>query len=391
MALTILSDALKRFLKLEASGGIVLVAAAAFAMLLANGPLAFFYTALLDLPVAVLVGALEIHKPLILWINDGLMAVFFLLVGLEIKREVAQGELSSIGQAALPAIGAVGGMAVPALVYVLLNLGHPPNLAGWAIPSATDIAFALGVLALMGNRAPASLKLFLLALAVMDDLGAIVIIALFYTADLSTTALALAGIAVAGLAALNMFGVRKLGPYLLVGVFLWVCVLKSGVHATLAGVVVGLAIPLKGGTAGDLEHKLHPWVAYLILPVFAFANAGVPLAGVTLGALLQPVPLGIMLGLFVGKQVGIFTTCWLAIRLGWAKLPEGATWLQFYGVGVLAGIGFTMSLFIGTLAFPEEAGHGAGVRLGVLSGSLLSAVLGAGVLWLAGKPRVTQS
>lgn len=381
MTLTRLSQALSRFMRLEASGGILLVAAAALAMVLSNSGAAGLYVGLLDTPVAVLVGPFEIYKPLILWINDGLMAVFFLLVGLEIKREVMQGELSSLGQAALPGIGALGGMAVPALIYAIVNLGDPARLAGWAIPAATDIAFALGVLALLGRRAPASLKLFLLALAVMDDLGAIVIIALFYTAELSALALGMAAAGIVGLVTLNILGVRRLAPYMLVGTFVWVCVLKSGVHATLAGVVVGLSIPLRD--VGDaeppltrLEHMLHPWVAFAILPVFAFANAGVPLAGLSPSALLEPVPLGIALGLFLGKQLGVLGFCWAAIRAGWARLPEGASWRQFYGVSVLAGIGFTMSLFIGTLAFPEEGGHGAGVRLGVLVGSLLSATLG---------------
>lgn len=391
MTLATLSDALSRFLRLEAAGGILLVTAAGLAMVLSNTGAADAYVGFLDTPVAVLVGGFEIYKPLLLWINDGLMAVFFLLVGLEIKREVLQGELSSLGQAALPGIGAIGGMAVPALVYTAFNVWDPARMAGWAIPAATDIAFALGVLALLGRRAPASLKLFLLALAVMDDLGAIVIIALFYTTDLSGLALGLAAAGVAALAALNLLGVRRLAPYMLVGTFVWVCVLKSGVHATLAGVVVGLAVPLRGVADQEpplsrLEHMLHPWVAYAILPVFAFANAGVPLAGLSPSALLEPVPLGIALGLFLGKQAGVFAFCWAAIKGGWAQLPEGANWRQFYGVSVLTGIGFTMSLFIGTLAFPDEGGHGAGVRLGVLAGSLLSAAVGYFVLATSHRP-----
>jgi Na+:H+ antiporter, NhaA family len=390
MTLSRLSNALHAFVRLEASGGILLVIAAAVAMVLSNTAAAPLYSGLLDTPVAVSIGALAIHKPLILWINDGLMAVFFLLVGLEIKREVRQGELSSLGQAALPGIGALGGMAVPALIYVLFNRDVSGTLEGWAIPTATDIAFALGVLALLGRRAPTSLKLFLLALAVMDDLGAIIVIAIFYTAELSSLALWLATAAIALLIALNRLGVRRLAPYVLTGVFLWVCVLKSGVHATLAGVVLGLAIPLAGSDdqpspSGQLEHMLHPWVAYAILPIFAFANAGVPLAGVAMDALTAPVPLGILLGLFFGKQLGVFAICALAIKAGLARLPAGASWGQFYGVSVLCGIGFTMSLFIGTLAFPEEAGHGAGIRLGVLAGSLLSAVTGALVLFWTGR------
>lgn len=384
-------SAIREFLRLEAAGGILLVLASALALVWSNSPAAGVYVGLLDTPVAVQVGALKIAKPLLLWINDGLMAIFFMLVGLEIKREVLQGELSSLGQAALPGIAAIGGMAVPALVYVVINMGTPETLSGWAIPAATDIAFALGVLALAGRRVPASLKIFLLALAVMDDLGAIIIIAVFYTADLSLTALGLAGLGILGLLLLNLFGVKRLAPYMLVGLFLWIAVLKSGVHATLAGVVIGLAVPLRG--AGDpehsplrhLEHMLHPWVAFGILPLFAFANAGVSLAGLTFASLLEPVPLGIALGLFLGKQVGVVGFSWAAIRAGLARLPEGANWGQFYGVALLTGIGFTMSLFIGTLAFPQ-VGYSAAVRLGVLSGSLLSAVAGylvlVGASWL---------
>lgn len=385
-------SALREFLRLEASGGIILVAAAIVALVWSNSPAAGLYVDLLDTPVVVQIGALKLAKPLLLWINDGMMAVFFMLVGLEIKREVMEGQLSSLGQAALPGIGAIGGMAVPAITYLLVNAGHPAHYDGWAIPAATDIAFALGVLALVGSRAPASLKIFLLALAVMDDLGAIVIIALFYTADLSLASLALAGIGIVGLIALNMFNVRRLAPYMLVGIFLWVCVLKSGVHATLAGVVIGLAVPLRGGAGEEepplrhLEHMLHPWVAFAILPVFAFANAGVSLAGLSPAVLFEPVPLGIALGLFLGKQVGVMSFCWAAIRLGWAKLPEGANWLQFYGIGLLTGIGFTMSLFIGTLAFPD-VGYSAGVRIGVLTGSLASAVAGYAMLVAASARR----
>ncbi len=385
MPLTPAISAIREFLRLEASGGILLVLAAVLALIWSNSPAAAVYVNLLDTPVVVQVGALKIAKPLLLWINDGLMAIFFMLVGLEIKREVLQGELSSLGQAALPGIAAIGGMAVPALVYVAINIGTPATLSGWAIPAATDIAFALGVLALAGRRVPSSLKIFLLALAVMDDLGAIVIIAIFYSGDLSLTALGLAAAGILGLGLLNLFGVRRLAPYMLVGLFLWVAVLKSGVHATLAGVVIGMAVPLRGRSGTDhsplrhLEHMLHPWVAFGILPLFAFANAGVSLAGLTFGSLLEPVPLGIALGLFVGKQIGVVGFSWAAMRTGMARLPEGATWGQFYGVAVLTGIGFTMSLFIGTLAFPE-VGYSAGVRLGVLSGSLVSAVVGYALL-----------
>ncbi|AWK86501.1 Na+/H+ antiporter NhaA [Azospirillum thermophilum] len=381
--------AIRKFLELEAAGGILLVLAALVAMVLANSPGSPLYSGFLATPVAVQVGALAIAKPLLLWINDGLMAVFFLLVGLEIKREMLEGELSSLSSAGLPAIAALGGMIMPAAVYLAINWGNPATTAGWAIPAATDIAFALGVLALLGTRAPASLKLFLLALAIMDDLGAIVIIALFYTADLSLAALGLAGVGLAVLFAMNRMGVTRIAAYVLVGVFLWVCVLKSGVHATLAGVATAFAIPLR--TAGGerqasplhhLEHTLHPWVAFGILPLFAFANAGVPLTGLTPASLLAPVPLGIALGLFLGKQIGVMGFTWVAIRLGLGRLPEGASWVQFYGMSLLTGIGFTMSLFIGGLAFSGDE-YAAAVRIGVLSGSILCAVAGYLVLHLA--------
>jgi len=382
-------QALLQFLKLEAAGGVLLVVASAVAMIWANTPGGDLYFGLLGTKVSVLFGDAGLSKTLLHWINDGLMAIFFLLVGLEIKREVMEGNLSSLSQAALPSIAAVGGMVVPAAIYLALNWGNPFTTNGWAIPAATDIAFALGILALLGRRAPASLKIFLLAVAIIDDLGAIVIIALFYTADLSQEALGLAGLGVIGLVVLNRAGVTRIAPYVLVGVFLWTCVLKSGVHATLAGVALAFAIPLRGREPGDgplvrLEHMLHPWVAFGILPVFAFANAGVPLAGLSFSALLDPVTLGIILGLFVGKQVGVLATTWMAIRLGLGVLPDGSRWIQVYGVAVLTGIGFTMSLFIGELAF-EGGDQSAAVRVGVLSGSLLSAVVGYAVLFLASR------
>jgi len=379
------------FLRLEAAGGIILVIAAVVALVWANTPAASAYFSLLDTPLAVRVGALNIAKPLLLWINDGLMAIFFLLVGLEIKREVLQGELSSARQAALPGIAALGGMIVPALVYVVFNWGNAIALRGWAIPTATDIAFALGVLALLGNRVPASLKIFLLAVAIIDDLAAIIIIAMFYTAELSLLALALAFVGVAALVVLNTLAVTRIAPYILVGVFIWVCVLKSGVHATLAGVAVGLAMPLRIGDAtGDaplerLEHSIHPWVTYGILPIFAFANAGVSLAGIAPSTALGPLPLGIALGLFIGKQVGVLGVSWLAIRLKLASLPDQATWAHLYGVALLTGIGFTMSLFIGTLAFPDPA-FGASVRIGVLAGSVASALCAYAVLYRSSRP-----
>lgn len=385
--------AIQKFLRLEASGGIVLVFAAIVALVWANSAIAPYYVSILDTPVTVAIGALELHKPALLWINDGLMAIFFLLVGLEVKREILDGELSSMDKALLPGIAAVGGMVAPALVYVAFNIWDPATLNGWAIPAATDIAFALGVLALLGKRVPASLKVFLLALAVMDDLGAIIIIALFYTANLSVFSLAVAGIALVAMIGLNLAGVKRIAPFMLLGVVLWVAVLKSGVHATLAGVAIGLCIPLQGhdeeghSPLRHLEHLLHPWVAFGILPVFAFANAGVSLAGMSFADLLNPVTLGIALGLFVGKQVGVFGLTWVAVKTGIGRMPDGADWRQFYGMSLLTGIGFTMSLFIGTLAFSTQ-GYDAAVRLGVLLGSLMSAVAGYLVLRFATSDRV---
>lgn len=372
---------IREFLRLEAAAGIILFMAAVLGMTLDNSPLRWLYDALLTTTVAIQVGALEIHKPLLLWINDGFMAIFFLLVGLEIKREVLEGELSSFSQAALPGMAAIGGMLFPAGVYVALNLHSPDTMRGWAIPAATDIAFALGVLALLGKRVPASLKIFLLALAIMDDLGAIVIIAIFYTADLSTTSLGLAAIGIGMLIALNLLGVTRIAAYVVTGLFVWICVLKSGVHATLAGVAIAFAIPLRAQDEDGhsplihLEHTLHPWVSYGILPLFAFANAGVSLAGLSMSSLLEPVPLGIAAGLFVGKQIGVFGMTFAAVKFGISSMPEGTTWPQFYGIALLTGIGFTMSLFIGTLAF-EDPSYAPGVRMGVITGSILSAVAG---------------
>lgn len=376
------------FLKHEAAGGVVLLVAAVLALLLNNSPLSWLYDGLLATPVTLRIGAFAIDKPLLLWINDGLMAFFFFLVGLELKRELMIGDLSSMRRALLPMIAAIGGMAVPAVVYLMINAGNPAGLRGWAIPAATDIAFAVGVLALLGPRIPASLKVFLLALAIIDDLGAIIIIALFYAHELSPVALLLAGVGVAALFAMNRFGVRTFMPYVIVGVIMWACVLKSGVHATLAGVALALAIPLDGETDGEsmlerAEHGVANWVKFGVAPIFAFANAGVSLAGITLATALGPIPLGIAAGLFIGKQLGIFASTWAAVRLGIGDLPPGATWTQVYGVAILGGIGFTMSLFIGTLAFPDPA-LAAPVRVGVLLGSLASAFLGYAVLaWAA--------
>jgi Na+:H+ antiporter, NhaA family len=372
----------------EAAGGLVLVAAALLALLASNSPLEGLYGGLLATPVGVRIGLLAIDKPLLLWINDGLMAIFFFLVGLEIKRELLRGELSTFSQAILPVVAAIGGMAVPAIIYIALNAEDPTALRGWAIPAATDIAFAVGVLALLGASVPSTLKIFLLAIAIIDDLGSIVIIALFYTEQLSFASLALAAVGIAVLATLNVRGVTRLAPYALTGVFIWACVLKSGVHATLAGVVVALAIPLgkEGGPSllEELEENLHPWVAFAVLPLFAFANAGVSLEGLSLAKLLEPIPQGIALGLFAGKTIGIFGATWIAVMGGLASKPEGATWLQILGVAMLGGIGFTMSLFIGMLAFPDPA-QAASLRLGVLAGSLASAAAGYAVLVASSK------
>jgi NhaA family Na+:H+ antiporter len=378
---------IRDFMKLEAASGIVLVVAAALALIIANSPLSTVYDAFLNLPVSLQFGALVIAKPLRLWINDGLMALFFLLVGLEIKRELVVGELSSWAKASLPGYCALGGMILPALIYYLLNAGDPVALRGWAIPTATDIAFAVGVLSLLGPRAPAALKIFLLALAIIDDLGAIVIIAVFYTADLSFLSLGLAALGILALAGLNLCGVRRLAPYLLIGLFIWVCVLKSGVHATLAGVAVAAFIPIRSAPGWDgeesllerLEHMLLPWVGFAVMPSFAFANAGVSFAGVSREDLTAPLSLGIALGLFLGKQLGIFVAGWLVVKTGLCRRPEGLSWPAFYGVSLLAGIGFTMSLFIGSLAYDDLA-HATEIRLGVFSGSLLSAI--AGYFWL---------
>jgi len=378
----VLRSLIQRFFQLEAASGLLLIAAAVLALLISNSPFAHFYSSLLDVPVAVQVGALNIAKPLLLWINDGLMAIFFLLVGLELKREVVYGQLATPSQIVLPGAAAIGGMLVPALVYAWFNQGDSEAMRGWAIPMATDIAFALGVLALLGSRVPTSLKLFLMTLAIIDDLGAIIVIALFYSSELSSLSLMLAGAALIGLFALNRLGVRQLGPYLLLGLFLWVCVLKSGVHATLAGVALAFFIPVKGNDPehsplATLEHALHGWVAFGILPLFAFANAGVSLQGMNLQSFLQPVPLGIAAGLLLGKTVGVLGLTAIAVFTRMARLPEGANWGQLLGVAALCGIGFTMSLFVGSLAFTPDVSPYAGQdRMGILTGSLLAAVLG---------------
>ena len=370
----------QEFIRLETSGGIILMIAAVFAMIIANTPLATLYDAILDTYIKVGIGSFEIAKPAILWINDGLMAIFFFLVGLEIKREVLVGELSSFDKAILPIMAAIGGMAVPGLIFAIINWGTPENLNGWAIPTATDIAFALGILALVGSRAPIALKIFLLAIAIIDDLGAIVIIAIFYTSELSINALTISMLGFAAAVALNRMRIQRTTPYLLVGIVMWVFVLKSGVHATLAGVLIAFTIPLKAKNGDEallykMEHGLHPWVAFLILPVFAFANAGVNFTGIGIDDLLQPLTLGIAVGLFLGKQIGVYLATWIGVKSGIARLPENVTWRHVYGVAFLTGVGFTMSLFIGSLAFDAATEMNA-VRLGVVLGSVLSGLFG---------------
>jgi len=369
---------LASFLASESAGGLVLMGAALAAIIVANSPLATAYFAALQ----SVWGGLSIE----LWINDGLMAIFFLMVGLEIKREVLAGGLSSWSQRALPGFAAAGGMLVPALIYIAVNWGNPQTLAGWAIPAATDIAFALGVLSLLGKRVPTSLKVFLAALAILDDLGAVTIIALFYSTGLNMPMLLASFVTLAVLIVMNRMGVRRLLPYLLLGLLLWFFVLQSGVHATLAGVALALCIPL-GKPEEEarspllfLEQKMHYWVAFAVVPIFGFANAGVSLSGITLGNLVDPVPLGVALGLFAGKQIGVFLAAVLAIRAGLAALPEGSNWAQLYGVALLCGIGFTMSLFIGNLAFPGIPHLIDEVKVGVLLGSILSAIGGVIVL-----------
>jgi len=361
-------------------GGAVLGLAAVAALAVANSRFGADYEALLRMTGEVRIGSIGLSKTLDHWINDGLMAVFFLLVGLEIKREVMEGALASAKQAALPVIAAFGGFVTPAAIFAAVNWGDTQALRGWAIPAATDIAFALGVCAMLGRKVPASLKAFLLALAIIDDLMAIVVIAIFYTANLSILALALGGLGVAALAILNLLDVRRPSFYLIAGLFTWVCVLKSGVHATLAGVAVGLAMPLTRhdgrSLLEDTEHALRPWVIFAIVPIFAFANAGVSLHGLTLSNLTAPIPLGIIAGLFIGKQLGVFAASMIAIRLGLAAMPEGTTTAKLYAMAILTGIGFTMSLFIGTLAFDDETVLKQ-VRLGVLVASLLSGIVAA--------------
>lgn len=376
------------FIKKESSAGIILIFVTVLALILQNSALSDAYNNLLHTHVEVRIGNLQIAKPLLLWVNDGLMAVFFFLIGLEVKREIIEGHLSSLGQIALPGIAALGGMVVPALVFIAFNQGESFAMKGWAIPTATDIAFALGILSLLGNRIPVSLKIFLMALAIIDDLGAIVIIALFYTSKLSITSIIVANVALIILFAMNRLGVTKKAAYILVGTVLWVSVLKSGVHATLSGVALAFMIPLsstgkdgkKFSLSKEMERDLHYWVAFMVLPAFAFANAGVDLRGISLTEMFAPVPMGIMLGLFLGKQVGVFGFSWLAIKAGIAKLPKGGSWKQLYGVAILTGIGFTMSLFVDSLAYNDAKIYLFADKLAVLLGSFLSGIVGYFIL-----------
>lgn len=376
-------NTIARLFRMESAAGILLFLAAVLALLIANSPLLKYYELLLSTPVEVRVGALEISKPLLLWINDGLMALFFFLIGLELKREWVEGELADKRNIILPGIAALGGMVIPALIYVYFNYDDPVAIQGWAIPAATDIAFALGVLALLGSRVPITLKVFLTSLAIFDDVGAILIIAFFYTSKISLTALIVVAVCIPILALANRNNVVSKSPYLLIGIIMWVATLKSGVHATLAGVVLALFIPMRSkedpslSPVKTLEHDLHSVVAFFVLPVFAFANAGINLSGVGFEQILHPVPIGIAMGLFLGKQLGVFGFCWFFIKLKLVKMPEGMSWTSLYGISVLSGVGFTMSLFIGSLAF-EETGVNLifDERLGILVGSLLSGVLG---------------
>jgi len=377
-------EAIEKWMKKESSPGILLIFVTIAALFLQNSFLSNFYTSFLHTPVEIRFGELHIAKPLLLWVNDGLMAIFFFLIGLEVKREVMEGHLSSLKQVTLPAIAALGGMMIPAFVFIVFNKGESFAMNGWAIPTATDIAFALGILSLLGSRVPVSLKIFLMALAIIDDLGAIVIIALFYTSELSTLSISIAAVSLLILFLMNRMDVAIKSAYIIVGIVLWVSVLKSGVHATLAGVALAFMIPLSSkdkqgesfSMAKEMEHDLHKWVAFVILPLFAFVNAGVDLKGISPSEMVDPVPLGIMFGLFIGKQAGVFGFSWLAIKTGIASLPKESNWVLLYGVSVLTGIGFTMSLFIDSLAYNDTQIYHYADKLAVLLGSFLSAIVG---------------
>lgn len=388
---TLPTNMISKFFKSEPAGGILLILAATLALIMANSPLYSVYNYLIETPFTISLGGAGLSKPLLLWINDGLMAIFFLLVGLELKRELLEGELSDIKNITLPAIGALGGMIIPASIYVFLNYDDPQAISGWAIPAATDIAFALGILSLLGSRVPATLKIFLTSIAIFDDIGAIIIIAAFYTAKISIVALSVAAVCLVIMFICNRKGVSSLRVYGAIGVILWVALLKSGVHATLAGVLVAFFIPIKADSHRRyytnksplkyLEHELHSPVAFIILPIFAFANSGINLTNIAIDEMLHPVPVGIALGLFFGKQLGVFSFCWLAIKCGLTKLPSGMSMLSMYGIALLCGIGFTMSLFIGSLAFDTSVGSlPFDERLGIIAGSLVSACVGYIVL-----------
>ncbi|WP_426840280.1 Na+/H+ antiporter NhaA [Glaesserella parasuis] len=386
---------IRKFLQLESASGILLLAFAMLAMLFANTPLKDLYFDFLSMPVSIQIGLFSIHKPLLMWVNDGFMAVFFVLIGLEVKREMMVGAISNYQRAIFPAIGALGGMIVPALVFTLINSDSPEFQQGWAIPMATDIAFALGVLGLLGKRVPFALKIFLLALAIIDDLGAIVVIAIFFSHELSTTALISAVIAITALIIMNRMRVTAICAYMVVGLILWASVLKSGVHATLAGVIIGFCVPLKGKNGEEplahFEHLLAPWCSFVILPLFAFSNAGVSLAGMSLSTLFSPLTMGVALGLLVGKTLGVFSFSFLAVKLGIAQLSEGINFKQIFAVSILCGIGFTMSMFLAGLAFGEDEADGQFIslaRLGILIGSGISAVLGYYLLKLCTMPNI---
>ena len=385
-----LSKPFKWFFQLEAASGLVLLIAAIIALVISNSNFSELYFKTLEQYLFIGINDFGLKLSVHHWINDLLMAVFFFFVTLEIKREFIQGELSNLKKALLPIIGAVGGMVVPALVYISINFGNTETLNGWAIPSATDIAFSLGILSLLGSRVPISLKIFLTALAIIDDLGAILIIAFFYSGDLSISYLSLILISYILLLILNKFGVKKFIPYLIIGALMWFFTYKSGIHATIAGVLLASTIPHRVKNKDfslliKLEHAISPYVAFLIMPIFAFANAGVSLAGLSLSSLLEPVPLGILLGLFIGKQVGVMISSYLAVKLGAAQMPDNSSWLSLYGVSILTGVGFTMSLFVGNLAFAGSINYMDGVKIGVLSGSLLSTIFGYFLLLYASK------
>ena len=384
---------IEEFIKKESASGILLIMTTILALILSNSAWSSLYQSFLHIPVEIRVGALSIDHSLYHWVNDGLMVIFFLLIGLEVKREILEGDLSSMSQIALPGAAAIGGMVVPAAIYFAFNANNPIAIDGWAIPTATDIAFALGILSLLGNRVPASLKIFLMALAIIDDLGAILIIAIFYTTELSTLAITVALVSLAALILLNIFGVTKKAAYFIIGTILWVSVLKSGVHATLAGVALAFTIPLNAkdehhlpiSPLKEIEHNLHFWVAFFILPLFAFVNAGIDITQISFSQMSGSVPLGIMLGLFVGKQLGVFGFSWVAIKFNLAKLPEGSDWKQLYGISVLTGIGFTMSLFITSLAFEDDRIFQYTDKLAILIASFAAGIFGYLILRMGKK------